>query len=181
MRNALIAAVVSAVIASTTATAATIVVTSKNIKNGTIQTVDISAKAKRALHGQRGPRGFQGAPGVSGAQGPTGPQGAAGSVGPAGPQGPDGPGLSGLHYVQAFGTAPTNGDGTATAECPPGEIVISGGGSVDAGIIYASVATESEGWLVGAYNDSMSTATIEALALCGQPTDGQARPVVPGS
>jgi hypothetical protein len=83
--------------------------------------------------------------------------------------------------VQAFGTAPTNGDGTATAECPPGEIVISGGGSVDAGIIYASVATESEGWLVGAYNDSMGTATIEALALCGQPTDGQARPVVPGS
>jgi hypothetical protein len=49
MKSALIAAVVSAVIASTTATAATIVITSKNIKNGTIQTVDISAKAKRAF------------------------------------------------------------------------------------------------------------------------------------
>jgi hypothetical protein len=33
----------------TTATAATIVSTPKNIKNGTIQTVDISVKAKRAL------------------------------------------------------------------------------------------------------------------------------------
>jgi hypothetical protein len=51
VKNALIAAVVSAVIASTTATAATIVVTSKNIKNGTIQTVDLSAQAKRALKG----------------------------------------------------------------------------------------------------------------------------------
>jgi hypothetical protein len=59
MKNALIAAVVSAVIASTTATAATIVVTSKNIKNGTIQTVDISPRAKKALRGQRGPRGIQ--------------------------------------------------------------------------------------------------------------------------
>jgi hypothetical protein len=48
MKSALVAAVVSAVIAGTTATAATIVVTSKNIKNGTIQTVDISDKAKRA-------------------------------------------------------------------------------------------------------------------------------------
>ncbi len=30
-------------------TAATLVVTSKNIKNGTIQTVDLSAKAKRGI------------------------------------------------------------------------------------------------------------------------------------
>jgi hypothetical protein len=44
MKNALIAAIVSAVVAGTTATAATIVVTSKNIENGTIQTVDISAR-----------------------------------------------------------------------------------------------------------------------------------------
>jgi hypothetical protein len=55
MKSALIAAVVAAVIAAASATAATIVVTSKNIKNGTIQTVDISAKAKRALKGNRGP------------------------------------------------------------------------------------------------------------------------------
>src|SRR4030095_13469075 len=60
MKAALIAAVVAAVIASTTATAATIVVTSKNIKNGTIQLVDISPKAKRALRGQQGPQGPQG-------------------------------------------------------------------------------------------------------------------------
>jgi Collagen triple helix repeat (20 copies) len=91
MKNALIAAVVSAVIASTTATAATIVVTSKNIKNGTIQTADISAKAKRALKGNRGPRGLTGAPGPQGLAGPPGPAGANGANGAPGLQGPPGP------------------------------------------------------------------------------------------
>jgi hypothetical protein len=178
MKNALIAAVVSATIAGTTATAATIVVTSKNIKNGTIQTVDISAKAKRALRGQRGLRGLRGAPGVIGAQGPIGPRGPAGSTGPAGPQGPAGPGVSDLHYVQAVGTAPPQDPdgGTALAVCPPGEIVISGGGSVDTGIVYASRAVPPDAWLVGAYNDDpMNSATIEALALCGQSTVSPAR------
>jgi len=51
MKNALVAAVVAAVVAAASGTAATMIVTSKNIKNGTIQTVDISAKAKRALKG----------------------------------------------------------------------------------------------------------------------------------
>lgn len=53
--------------------AATLIVTSKNIKNGTIQTVDISAKAKRALKGNRGPRGFEGPVGVPGTAGAPGP------------------------------------------------------------------------------------------------------------
>jgi hypothetical protein len=81
VKNALIAAVVAAVIASTMATAATIVVTSKNIKNGTIQTVDISAKAKRALRGNRGPMGPRGTQGTPGAQGPPGTPGTPGPPG----------------------------------------------------------------------------------------------------
>jgi hypothetical protein len=52
-------AVAVALVTAGGATAA-FVVTSKNIKNGTIQLVDISAKAKKALRGQRGPRGPQG-------------------------------------------------------------------------------------------------------------------------
>ena len=78
MKSAVIAAVVAAVVAAASGTAATIVVTSGNIKNGTIQTVDISAKAKRALKGNLGPRGPVGLPGHPGSQGPagaTGPQG----------------------------------------------------------------------------------------------------------
>jgi hypothetical protein len=62
-------------------TAATLVVTSKNIKNGTIQTVDLSAKAKLALRGNRGPRGAAGSVGATGAQGATGSSGRDGSSG----------------------------------------------------------------------------------------------------
>jgi hypothetical protein len=47
MKNALVAAVVAAVVAAASGTAATMIVTSKNIKNGTIQTVDINSAAKR--------------------------------------------------------------------------------------------------------------------------------------
>jgi hypothetical protein len=59
VKNALIAALVAAVVAAATGTAATILVTSKNIKNGTIQLVDISPKTKKALRGQRGPAGLR--------------------------------------------------------------------------------------------------------------------------
>jgi hypothetical protein len=75
LKNALIAAIVAAVVAAASGTAATIFVTSKNIKNGTIQTVDISAKAKRALKGRRGPRGRQGIQGIEGIQGDKGDKG----------------------------------------------------------------------------------------------------------
>jgi hypothetical protein len=174
MKSAIIAAIVAMLMSAASATAA-FVVTSKNIKDGTIQTVDISAKAKRALKGRvgpRGPAGPAGTVGATGAQGPAGPtggQGPAGPIGPAGPRGPAGPGLTGLHYVFATGSAPPNSAGEAVAQCPSGEIVISGGGSVDQGIIYATVAIVPDAWLVGAYNDQPTgTATVEALALCGQ-------------
>ena len=52
MKTALIAAVVSAVAAAASSTAATFVVTSKNIKNGSIQAIDLSANAKLALKRQ---------------------------------------------------------------------------------------------------------------------------------
>jgi hypothetical protein len=94
MKNAVIAAVVAAVVAAASGTAATIVVTSKNIKNGTIQTVDISAKAQRALRGNRGPRGLSG---PAGGAGPTGPAGPAGTAGPQGAKGDRGP--SGAWYT----------------------------------------------------------------------------------
>ncbi len=69
-------------VASDAAKAAGKLVTSKQIKDGTIQTKDISATARNALKGQEGPAGDTG---------PTGPAGAAGPAGPAGPQGEPGP------------------------------------------------------------------------------------------
>jgi Collagen triple helix repeat (20 copies) len=109
MKAAIIAAIVSAVVASATATAATMVVTSKNIKDGTIQTVDISAKAKRALKGNRGPRGLDGPLGLPGADGERGAQGPPGAQGTQGPPGPPGAGVvayADVHPDGAVAAAP---------------------------------------------------------------------------
>ena len=57
MRTVMVAIAVALVTASSSTAA--FVVTSKNIKNGTIQLADISPKAKKALHGQRGPAGLK--------------------------------------------------------------------------------------------------------------------------
>lgn len=89
MKTAIIAGIVAMLVSAASATAA-FVVTSANIKNGTIQTVDISAKAKQALKGNRGPRGVRGPVGPAGAVGPVGPQGVQGSQGPKGDKGEKG-------------------------------------------------------------------------------------------
>jgi Collagen triple helix repeat (20 copies) len=86
MKAAIIAGIVAMLVSAASATAA-FVVTSKNIKNGTIQTVDISATAKRELKGNRGPQGPSGLPGPHGLAGVAGPQGAKGDPGPEGPPG----------------------------------------------------------------------------------------------
>jgi hypothetical protein len=150
MKNALIAAVVAAIVAAASSTAATIVVTSKNIKNGTIQTVDISAKAKRALKGNRGPRGFQGAPGATGATGATGPQGP--------------PGVQSLTPVGNSTTVAPGSFGTVTANCPGGQSPVSGG------FLFAGITTASNrvtpGWLVNGVNDLATPQELTAFAYC---------------
>lgn len=113
-----------------TATAAGVsYVTSKQIRNGTIQLADISKRAKAKLRGRRGPagpRGPVGSPASSqGLQGPEGPAGPTGPTGPAGPQGPTGPagaqGPSGS--AGADGVSPTfgriNGLGPTAVFAPP--------------------------------------------------------------
>jgi len=57
-------------------------VASPQVVNGSLQTKDLSAKARKALKGNRGLRGPAGAAGVAGPKGATGPQGPA--TGPAG-------------------------------------------------------------------------------------------------
>jgi hypothetical protein len=58
---------------------------SKQVINGSLQTLDLSKKARKALKGNRGPRGFTGAQGAKGATGAQGIQGIQGIQGPAGP------------------------------------------------------------------------------------------------
>jgi hypothetical protein len=122
LKTAIIAGIVAMFVSAASATAA-FVVTSKNIKNGTIQTVDISAKAKRALKGNRGPggaRGLQGLAGAAGPQGPTGPQGAQGEKGDKGDKGD----LAGRLFERYFCTP-----GWGVCAGTPKEITASSGGA----------------------------------------------------
>jgi hypothetical protein len=59
---------------------------SKQIKNRSIQRIDLSGKTTASLRGQRGPRGLQGPQGMQGTQGTQGiqgPQGLKGDIGPS--------------------------------------------------------------------------------------------------
>jgi len=78
---ALIVALGGTAVAEPVVSAAKKLVTSKDIKNGTIKAGDLSKKARRQLSGRTGAAGPAGAPG---------PVGAAGAAGPAGPRGADG-------------------------------------------------------------------------------------------
>ena len=148
MKSIIIAAIVAALISAAAATATTaLLITSAQIKNGTIKLVDISPAAKRALKGNRGP---------------------AGALGAQGPVGPAGPGLSGLHYVQVTGTAPPMQEGSAQAQCPSGEIAISGGGATNRGSLDLTAPFGGDSWAVSAFNDQQLPATVVAVALCGR-------------
>jgi hypothetical protein len=107
-------------VSAASATAA-FVVTSKNIKNGTIQLVDISPRAKAALHGRRGPQGPKGVPGIS----------------------------SITEVAVSFNFAPDGGV-MAVANCPAGLAPISGGYSAPGATtqVQASRRSQQRGWEV---------------------------------
>jgi Collagen triple helix repeat (20 copies) len=95
---------------------------SKQVINGSLQTLDLSKKARAALKGNRGPRGFTGAPGAQGAQGtrgPTGPGGAAGS-----------PGISGLQKIEVDAGPDSTSPKVLTPACPAGKTLISVGAQI---------------------------------------------------
>jgi hypothetical protein len=60
-------------------------VASPQVVNGSLQTKDLSKRARKALKGNRGLRGPAGRAGVQGAQGPKGATGSQGVQGPPGP------------------------------------------------------------------------------------------------
>lgn len=81
---------------------------SPQVINGSLQTVDLSKKAKNALKGNRGAKGPAGAAGPAGpagpqgAQGPQGPQGSPGSKGDKGDKGDTGAPGSALAYARVL-------------------------------------------------------------------------------
>jgi hypothetical protein len=151
MRTIAVALAVALVTAGSSTAA--FIVTSANIKNGTIKMVDISPAAKAALRGQRGTRGLAGQPG---------------QPGPAGSQGPQGiqrlaPVISPEVVIQPGSL------GTAEATCPAGEIAVSGGYALSGpdAHVYQSTGVFS-GWVAKADNpsDAPDPATVRAYAYC---------------
>jgi hypothetical protein len=142
MKSIAVALAVALVTASSSTAA--FVVTSKNIKNGTIQLVDISPKAKKALRGQRG------------LQGPQGPQG-----------------IQAITEVQGPPTDVPGGQiGSASAACPQGQQPIAGGfESLSAGTGSGMRVDVSRrvpgGWVVGARNlNPAGTGRLSAFVYC---------------
>lgn len=152
MRTAIIAAIVAMLVSAASATAA-FVVTSKNIKNGTIQLVDISPRAKAALRGQRGPRGIAGTFATATITTVEGSE---------------------INLCSTGGPSSCQ-IGASSATCPAGSVVISGGwvGSFDqlSGLDHASILASARngtsGWSVGVSNNSPShNAHFRAMAVC---------------
>jgi hypothetical protein len=121
--------------------AAAFVVTSKNIKNGTIELVDISPRAKKALRGQRGVRGPQGLQGIQA--------------------------ITEVRSLQTI--IPPGQPGGAEAICPAGQLPISGGfiGVQWATVIGSAANSSTRAWVVAAFNtSSTTTAPLTAIAYC---------------
>ena len=138
-------------------------VTSAQIKNGTIQVADMSPQAVRALRGQRGADGANGAPGPQGPSGPQGPPGIAGAPGPAG-------GFNPAKVTVITGgqaSIPSYGVGTSTADCPAGTRVIAGG-FAGSGDPFVS-APSGNSWRVSASTEFSSGANVTAYAVCAAP------------
>lgn len=94
---------------------AAVLITSADIKDGTIRLIDINKNDVKKLKGQRGPKGSSGARGPAGKPGARGPQGPRGSRGKAGARG-----AQGIQGIQGI-------PGTAVAFA-----TVYSGGSIDA-------------------------------------------------
>ena len=166
---------------SGTATAGGLLITSRQIKNGTIQAVDINARTLRQLAARRGPAGAEGPPG------PQGPQGPAGDRGPAGAQGPPGIASAGAVYVRTLDSAAQAGGGSfVNLFCGPNEVALTGGVRTESVFVvlfdsYPIMATTADprpavhgekpqGWRVGMSTKTNSTRVpYTAYVVCTLP------------
>lgn len=89
---------------------AAVMITGKQIKNGSIQVVDLSAAARSALKGAQGPTGPQGPQGFRGSNGDQGIQGLLGTPGTNGTPGtPGDDGIDGLNGAPIVAYASSTG------------------------------------------------------------------------
>src|SRR3954447_22938388 len=134
-------ALIALLVAMSGSAVAASLITSKQIKDGTIQTKDISTNARTALKGNSGPAGPQGSAGPQGGKGDAGAAGANGATGKDGAPGKDGLISSATVQRTTFSPIADGGTGTQTVSCPSGQKAIGGGVRSDAygiGLVEAS-------------------------------------------
>jgi hypothetical protein len=139
------------------------------------------AAGPQGKEGPSGPEGKEGhgASGPQGKEGPVGPEGKEGKEGPIGPEGKEGPSkLSALTEVSSEEVNVEEGETEAAfAECPTGDLPISGGFSLEgpAPALEASSAFSSEeegvthaGWVFAVLNSGNKEGPnkISATAYC---------------
>jgi hypothetical protein len=155
-------ALVALLVAMSGSAVAASLITSKQIKDGTIQTKDLSKKARVALNGARGSAGPQGLPGP---QGPKGDTGAAGAAGKDGAPGKDGLISSATVQRKEFATLADGATGTETVTCPAGQKAIGGG-------------VRSDGYGIGLVESSRPTIGDNGMPGDGDSFDGWRATVV---
>jgi hypothetical protein len=148
-RAFILCAIVVVLSVTSTAAATRALVTSKDIKNGTIQTVDLSAAAKKALKGKRG------------LQGPAGAQGVPGERGPAG--------FTSVTTATDLTTLSPDSGGVVSATCSVGKLI--GGGfdstSPNVGVYQSSPTGNGNSWQVSGYNfGTTDNEVLRVYALC---------------
>lgn len=158
-RQILFLAVVAA-LALTSGAFAAAQITGRSIKDSSITGRDVKNRSLTA-------RDFKGS-----VRGPRGASGPAGPAGPAGPQGPAAPTTLGkLVRVQSAETTVAAGDlDGATALCPPGHNVVSGGyrsASADGEVFAQESFGGPNSWSALLDNfDSSVEGTVTAIAYC---------------
>ena len=124
--GAMAVALLALVLAMSGSAVAASLITSKQIKDGTIQTKDISKKARAQLAkaASRGPAGPAGPAGPKGDKGDKGDAGSAGAAGEPGQTGPRGPSDAVFEYEDGFANWQTQLADLVVVDLPAGNWVV---------------------------------------------------------
>ena len=170
----LVVAIIALIVAMSGSAVAASLITSAQIKDGTIKLRDISTKARNALKGQTGPVGVRG---VTGLQGAPGANGATGLQGAPGANGANG--ATNVVVRQGTVSSVLNGaSGIVTAQCNAGERATGGGNSVSGlggwQVIESfptpgTAGSTPTGWRVDATNNTGSPNNLVAIVVCASP------------
>ena len=139
MKKTVLAAAITAALASAGTASAAAVITSADIKDRTIRTIDIAPSTRTALRGQEGP------------------------AGPAGPAGPQGEAGTSTTFTRRKG-----GMNERVAYCAPGETAVGGGGRTDGVLMGSQPVTENgvEGWRL--YIQGGNTGDADTFVICAR-------------